>query len=269
MTIDAAIVAAVNVRDDFITRRAEPGPGRGLGDWGEALAGLDLAAARLVKAEGGTAVYFAELLGQAVVLKRWTLRSRADAVKAFVHASRAERHWRGSQRLIDLGIPTAHCLAIIDQGKGRTRERWLIMQRLPGRSALAHLASADLPTRTQHALARELAHHFTSLRHAGVVNRDPKPSNLIVTSTDAEVACIAMIDCVAIRRGGRRRWLRSMAMLAIEPIGCGVPIRRGLIARFIATVESGGKGERLKLWRQLGEIVRGHGSAVPRVNPLG
>ncbi len=259
----------MNLRDDFITRRAEPGPGRGLGDWGEALAGLDLAAARLVKAEGGTAVYFAELLGQAVVLKRWTLRSRADAVKAFVHASRAERHWRGSERLIDLGIPTAHCLAIIDQGKGRTRERWLIMQRLPGRSALAHLASADLPTRTQHALARELAHHFTSLRHAGVVNRDPKPSNLIVTSTDAEVACIAMIDCVAIRRGGRRRWLRSMAMLAIEPLGCGVPIRRGLIARFIATVEAGGKGERLKLWRQLGEIVRGHGSAVPRVDPLG
>ncbi len=163
-------------------------------------------------------------------MKCWQL-TVAGRLKSFLRCSRAFRHWRGAAWLAEHGFRTAACYSLLRgrvtwRGPGIDKEI-LIMEALPGKSVLHHLADRDLGVGQEHALARALGRMLADLARAGAYNRDGKPSNLIVTRTDPPE--IAVIDCVAIRaaRGASMPLERSAARLLIEPRGVGCPVRRG------------------------------------------
>src|SRR4029079_3031733 len=111
---------------------------------------------------------------------------------------------------------------------------WLIMEALPGKTILQHLADNDLTARQQHAVARALGQQAAALMHHKHYNRDPKPSNQIVTVLTDRAATVALIDCVGIKRN---LWFDSdepipmLPRMLIEALGVGLRPRRTLVMR--------------------------------------
>lgn len=263
--------------------------------WAEAIRTFDQATARVLKRDNGTAVYRATLCGRDVVLKEWELRTLDDRLKALFRASRGHRHWRGAERLEDMGLPTARCFVLATQYGEDSPRQWLVMEALNGKSVLEHMADGDLTLPEERALAAALARMSTTLIANGCWNRDGKPSNLIVTAVDGTGARVAIIDCVAVRRGRAKKGepaRRMYASLVIEPLGVGCPPRRALACRFLRetldeTLRNTGKrngippeetesiiaGQRsVKLWKSVWEqveaLIREHGDPTPRIHPL-
>ncbi|MGH7132749.1 MAG: lipopolysaccharide kinase InaA family protein [Phycisphaerales bacterium] len=235
-----------------------------------ALRDLHPTRAQVIKRDGDAEVLATELLGQPVIIKRWRARSAYEKLKMKLGFGRANRHARGTRRLQDSGIPTARVLAsqLLPEQDG-TLAQTLILERLPGKTVLEHLADNDLSPRQQHALARRIALDMAALIRAGYYNRDHKPSNLIVTSTDAADPRAAVIDTVAIRRAGDIGAIRMLASLYIEPLGCGVPPRRALAFRVVRTLANEGLGKPYQqLWMYAGNVIRNHGDAKPKISPL-
>jgi hypothetical protein len=218
-----------------------------------------------------------------VVIKCRHIATLADRLKASLRLSRFHRHWRGARWLAAHNFPTARPLALARAVfDGRPCEL-LILEALPGKSVLQHLADNDLSVRQQHALAHALGRMLARLAAAGRYNRDGKPSNLIVTRcTDAD-AEVAIIDTVAIkgtslRLAGNRTIVRMLEALAIEPLGCRLPIRCGLAMRVVrAMVESfpilGNRPSLHRIaahqfWRTVRSAIAAHRDPRPRVNPL-
>lgn len=232
----------------------------------------------MLKRDGGTAVYRAQLCGRSVVVKRWELRTLGARLKALAGGSRADRHWRGARWLTSHGIRTPVPYVMAVESGGGARRQYLVMEALKGRSVLEHLAAGDLTVRQEHALARCTGQVVATIWERGGFDRDGKPSNLIATSVRVEQPEVAVIDCVAIGRcRGRSSLLRMLASLYIEPLGCECPPRKALIcAAFLgctaqgARVERGASKARLRrCWGSVAELVRRHGDPRPRVDPLG
>lgn len=238
--------------------------------------GAWLPSAHTLKAEGNSWVKRATIDGIDAVVKCRPLERPADALKAALGFGRADRHWLGAALLVAKSIPTARPLLI---GHARTPPsrtsrgtlcELLVLEALPGRTLLEWLAleaSAEVDPRLASRLAGAAGALVRTLATAGLMNRDHKPSNQIVT--DAETGIIAVIDCVAIRRtyAGLERML---AQLWIEPAGCGVPARATLAVRALrgAAGPTASRAERRALWSAAAEIVRQHGDPRPRSNPL-
>ncbi|MBL8762930.1 MAG: hypothetical protein JNM07_01505 [Phycisphaerae bacterium] len=253
--------------------------------WPAALARLDLALARTLKNDGDVRVVCADMLGRPVVVKLWTLRSLPDRLKAMLGASRAHRHWRGGACLLAAGIPTARPIALLrDAAPGSPPRMALVMEHLSGPTALEALADRARGPRARHDAARAVARTTAALVHAGLFNRDHKPSNLILT-TRAGTLDAAVIDTVAIRRLPRHQvWrpLRTLASLVIEPTGVGLPPPRTLIVRVVHEylrvlfAREAGRPVDDAEWRphvgpiidRVSRLVRAHGDPTPRVNPL-
>lgn len=240
---------------------------------------------KTLKANAIVGVYAASLGGREVVLKCWRAASRLDRLYAIAAASRAYRQWNGAERLTALSIPTPRCLAIVRGRDASDAVEALVMERVIGKTLLDHLAHDSLPPRAAHRVAEQLAAHCAAMARAGVFNRDPKPSNLVVTHADSRSAEVAMIDTVAIRRmpGLRASPDRApLERLVIEAIGVGATPPRGPMARFVLEwtrrtrgVSAGArrsdptwKRARLELWRELAARIRAHGDPTPRDNPL-
>lgn len=225
---------------------------------------------QVIKRDGDAEVVAATLLDQAVIIKRWRARSTYEKFKMKLGLGRASRHARGTRLLQSCGIPTAAVLASqLTPEQDGALVQTLILERLPGKTVLQHLADGDLAPRQQHALARRIALDMAALLRAGYYNRDHKPSNLIVTSTDAADPRVAVIDTVAIRRAGDVGAIRMLASLFIEPLGCGVPPRRALAFRVVRTLANEGLGKPYQqLWMYAGNVIRNHGDARPKVDPL-
>jgi hypothetical protein len=215
------------------------------------------------------------------------LRTLEARIKSTAHASRAWRHWEGTQRLAKVNVGTAACYAIArsrDASTG-TQIEWLVTERVPGKTLLQHMADRDLTVRQEHALADAVGHTVGTLAAKGLFNRDGKPSNWIVrqplTSTHAKVV---IIDTVAVRRTlpglpSMRGWIWMLSALLIEPTGCGCPPRLSLRARalksFVDTCPvmhnanpAARKAMRRKLWRSVSKAIETHGDPTPKVNPL-
>lgn len=257
-------------------RAVRTGPEESGDAWVAALStpGWDQAAA-LLKRDTGTSVWRATMLGREVVIKCWVMRGSARA-KAWVRLSRSHRHWRGAARLQAHGFLTAPCLALLRRRAGHTVVEALIMEHLPGRTVLEHLAERDLPIAHEHALARALGRLTARMNAAGCFNRDHKPSNLIVTNAGADPR-IAVIDCVAI--GGRPNCTRMLFNLLIETIGVQHMPRRAVLARVLtaALLEEhpalSRHDPRFRAavsgrWGRIIAMVRGHGDPAPRVLPF-
>lgn len=241
----------------------------------------------MLKRDGGTSVYRAKLLEREVVLKSWEVRTIGDRLKAFARMSRADRHWRGAEWLLQHGLETADPFALVEERRRGGRRIWLVMAALRGKTVLQHLADGDLSVRQEHAVARELARIRQVMIAAGRFNRDFKPSNLIVTDARPGRIRIATIDCVAIRRiprGDDQAALRMDASLFIEPLGVGRPPRAALACRFLVSVYEASLSPRgvpesivenvratkpwKSSWARARDFIVAHGDPTPRINPL-
>jgi len=249
--------------------------------WERALADFDADGAEVLKEDAGTAVYRSALLGRDVVLKRWDLATLGSRLKAVMRVAKADRHWRGATILARARIDTAACLALATESRKPSPRRWLVMEWVPGRSVLEHLAAADLGVRQEHALARALGRQIARFE-GQAFNRDHKPSNLIVTG-DADDPGIAVIDCVGVRRTAVIDQTEMLASLVIEPSGCDLAVRGALAMRVLKTflgpnpvkpvprgapARAQSRAARNELWREVADLVRKHGDPRPRVNPL-
>jgi tRNA A-37 threonylcarbamoyl transferase component Bud32 len=239
------------------------------GAWAATLQAFDGDAARVLKSDAGVSVFAARLLGRDVVIKRWDLATPWARAKAMFRASRGDRHWRGAARLARAGLRTAPCLALALEQAPVPRV-WLVMEHIPGPTALECLADRSLHILDQHALASALGRQIRALDDAGLYNRDHKPSNLILADHHADN--LTVIDTVAIRRG--RSPQRMLASLVIEPLGCGLSIRRSLAMRTLtaflglAGFDPRCRARRDGLWRDVQARIRAHGDPTPRTDPL-
>jgi tRNA A-37 threonylcarbamoyl transferase component Bud32 len=247
--------------------------------WLAALTEFDPSGATRLKQDAGTAVYRARLMGRDVVVKSWQVRGPLSRLKALVRHSRADRHWRGAGWLTAQGIPTAPVLVLASAGNRQI----LVMEALPGKTVLQHLADRDLMPRQEHAVAAALGRQIAALMARGRSNHDPKPSNQIVTGVSGEIATVALIDCVAVRP---IVWFDSeepipmLAKLLIEAIGCGVPPRRALRMRALraywdalghlrpASATPFTRAARNHAWMEVAAFITNHGDPTPLVPPL-
>lgn len=248
--------------------------------WLAALTSFDPSRATRLKQDAGTAVHRAHLLGRDVVIKSWELEGPVSRLKSLVRQSRADRHWRGAGWLAAHGIPTAPVL-VLATADG-PRRQILVMEALPGKTVLQHLADRDLTPRQEHAVAEGLGRQIAALMARGRSNHDPKPSNQIVTDVSGETATVALIDCVAVRP----MWFDSeepipmLAKLLIEAIGCGVPPRRPLRMRALraywnalghlkpASATPFTRAARNHAWKEVATFIKNHGDPTPLVPPL-
>ncbi len=140
------------------------------------------------------------------------------------------------------------------------------MERLDGPTLLEAITSGESSARWQHALAAAAADQVSAMVGRGRYNRDHKPSNLVVVvgSGDSGGPILAVIDCVAIRPCrrfdfGAMKWMLSC--LVIEPMGIGLPVRRALCMRALATIQA------VSWWGEITGMITGRGDPKPRVDP--
>jgi tRNA A-37 threonylcarbamoyl transferase component Bud32 len=255
-------------------------PGESAGAWTLELATFDTRTAKVLKKEGGSAVYQARLMGHDVVIKVRGCKGLKERLKLWTGNTRGLRHWNGAQWLKAHGLATAKPYVLATQHERGTMQEWLVLEQLPGKTLLQHIADRDLSVRQEHDIARKLARQVQAMAKAGRFNRDHKPSNLILAPSVYEPA---IIDCVAIRTGAHHHW-RMLHALAVEPLGLGILPRRALRARIITELcraeferypshSSANSPGRLRLarktiWQILSVSLRNHGDPTPRTNPL-
>lgn len=251
--------------------------------WRRALEGGEwVDGAVVMKEDGGSWVRRARVMGREVVVKCRELGSWWKRVKFGVGMGHGHQQWRGAERLMKAGIATGRPLvvarAVVD---GRVCEV-MVLEFVAGKTLLELLdevaRGVGPGVREQHAVAREVGKQVGVLDRNRLCNRDHKPSNLVVMVGSGGMPEIAIIDCVGVRpwsHGNKSQ--ATLSALAIEPIGCGVQPRRGLIARALDSyVEkegccgSGPRQDTVRfVWSDLARIVRAHGDPRPRVDPLG
>lgn len=240
----------------------------------------------VIKRDRGALVGAGRWRSLEVIVKWWSSASPLARLRAGLGMGKAEAHAAGAGLLLRAGIPTAKVLSITNH-VSPARGQVLIMERLPGKSLLQHLADRDLTVRQEHAVARAAGALIDALSNAHLNNRDGKPSNIIVTQVSDERATLAFIDTAGVRR---MRFFPSPGNvmrknLAVEAIGCGVLPRRALLMRVICwsgphpspdEVEEFGfeharsewvMGRRAD-WEAIAQFIRDHGDPRPKVNPL-
>ncbi|HZW07018.1 MAG TPA: hypothetical protein VFF65_07830 [Phycisphaerales bacterium] len=239
--------------------------------------------AEVLKSEGGASVVAlpGEKGAAGLVVKRWELGTAGARLKAALKVSRAWRHWKGAERLTAAGVRTAACYAIARSVKRGVAIEWLVMDRLPGKTLLRHMADGDLTVKQEHALAAAVGEMLERLIAHKRFNRDGKPSNLIVGWSGGGAPTVSVIDCVAIRGGATEGKLVPMlASLVIEPLGCGRGVlpRRGVLMRALRSYYASAERRpglpadwvqsRDFMWGEVAEAVRKHGDPRPKVDPL-
>lgn len=248
----------------------------GTREWGTALARLDLPAhGEVLKDHAGGTVWAAEVGGERCVVKCLDARGVRRRVQRVFRATPGWRQLEGAAWLAEHGIGTARVRAIVHGRRGGPTVEALVLDALPGRSVLEHLAADELTACEAHGVAGAVGRVTAALLEHGRYNRDHKPSNLMVTRVDSEGADVAIVDTVAIRpvREGHADTAvgRMLANLAVEAIGTGCLPRRAILWRVLrGSLERCGmdRAEMGGVWRGLAEAVEALGDPTPRDNPL-
>jgi hypothetical protein len=251
------------------------------------------AAARVLKRDERSTVLRGDTpLGPVVVKSMLARPGLAGVVARATNRTRLARQWRGATLLRDRGFITPTPLALwrgVD-AQGRPVES-LALTWLEGDTLLHLLARAiEDPTSLDHArrvaLATAAGAHVARTLHAGLFNRDGKPSNLLVLAPAPGTAAshgaeptIAVLDPVGVRPLGllrrdraRRRMLFS---LIVEPIGCGidVPMRPRMEAMHacVSRLTGTGPGDARRVvredFRAIDQMLFEHGDPTPRIKP--
>jgi hypothetical protein len=253
----------------------------------------DKAHVRVLKDDPPWRVIATQLGGRAVVLKTHKLATLGSRIRAAFGISRLDRHIDGTNRLISAGIPVAPWLVLV---QSPTHEI-LVMDQLAGITLLDFLAekqNGDLSSgagrfgplrprvRVEHEVARLVAGMLHQLLASGLINRDGKPSNLMLVGLETPIVSVHVLDPVGIGRAARspaqdlpQSLVRMCASLIIEPIGCKVHVRKTLKARLICSMfepsrldQAQRKQLRRALWRMIDDAVRTHGDPTPRTSPI-
>jgi len=204
-----------------------------------------------------------------VVLKVDPLDSPKKKVQALFRRTKAFRQWRGAHRLDHAGFRVSTPYAIL-RGSG---SEVLVMEPLPGRTALECMTDDRLPVREQHELARALG--LLIVRANRVYSADFKPSNLVAFPGKGPRE-IAIVDTVDVRAGYDP--VRQLADLMIEPAGIGIHPRVALRARVLTSIADSGllpaewgpgrKHAIRDLSHAVRRRVRAHGDPTPKHDPL-
>lgn len=206
------------------------------------------------------------------------------------------RQWRGAQQLAGLGVATPTPLL---QARARCEAapvEVLLTEYLPGRSLLEHMAAPLGPARADHALADAAGELVAALIAGGLLNRDHKPSNILVLDDQR----LALLDCVGLCKAVTRDVVagpaRMLASMVIEPLGCRCLPRRTLRRRALraflhARWHQGGpaptdaatpttpdppdppnrqweRASARAFWAAVAQLVDRHGDPTPAVWPL-
>nr|WP_154666114.1 lipopolysaccharide kinase InaA family protein [Thauera linaloolentis] len=181
----------------------------------DVLANPDGAIARgSVLKDGGTCtVARLERDGQALVIKRYNIKSARHALSRAWRPSRAAHSWAEGHRLAFLGIATPAPLAMIEERAGPLRRRaWIVNAWCPGQDLATHLAGHvhDGPPPAEAEALRTL---FATLHRERISHGDLKATNLLW-----HAGRIVLIDLDAMQQhrsaaSHARAWRRDRARL--------------------------------------------------------
>ncbi len=212
----------------------------------------------------------------AIVLKVETLTNWRAVVGSYLGLTKAHRQWRGSRRLRNHGIAAARGCALLRGRDDSGLCEALVLEYIADQTLLEQLARPDLSISMQHKLARAVGRYLARMHLNHLVNRDSKPSNLMVQWNDGEPK-LTVIDTVAISRerpaDHDRSLERMMRDLLLEPIGCGYAPRRSIMMRALrqCAVRLGVRSQPdwcKARWERVSALIAEHGDPTPRDNPL-
>jgi hypothetical protein len=231
----------------------------------------------VLKEDRGLCVLAGDSPAGPVVVKRMVMERLGDRLKMALGWSRLARQWRGAEALARKGVAVARPI-VLWRGRderGRVVES-LAMERVRGETVLRRMARRGVPPAERRALAEALGAQVGALARRGLMNRDHKPSNLVLRGDGPGApATIVVLDTVAIRRS--RPWpalVRMLFSLVVEPAGCGVGIPASLRLRAVrASVRAAGLpgdpgAHARRLWHEVRDRLARHGDPTPRVDPL-
>ncbi len=218
------------------------------------------------------------------------------------------RQWRGAELLMKHGFAAARPMVVfrargrfasveaesrvslspaLSQGERGAEARRaglvevLVLEWLPGKTLLQHMADRDLTLKQEHALADAVGVLAGTMLDSSLATRDFKPSNIVVLWHEG-VPRMGLVDTADIGRVRGCAARLSMAFaLAVEPRGLRCLPRRALCWRAVkamirsyinepddTALERDVRFETRELWQELREPLFMHGSGVPKVNPL-
>ena len=212
-----------------------------------------------------------EALGGAeVVVKTHRLQGVREVVGAALGVSRVGRQARGARVVAGAGSATAR-VHMVARGTdaGGARVEVLVMERVPGVSVAHHAARRDLDGPARRVVAERLGAQIDRLARAGVVNRDHKASNIVVRFDEAGLPEPVVIDTVGIRRADpRAARVRMLYGLVIELVGIGALPSAPDRMRVVRSAMGGTRADRKRVWRAVSALVRMHGDARPKDDPV-
>lgn len=155
----------------------------------------------VLKKGNSATVVKAGLAGQAVVLKRYNMKSLGHFLRRCLRKSRANVSWHNANLLEYLGIATPQPLGFVEQRfLGLQRKAYFICQYIAGRS-LAELADAEIH---HPEMLQKISKLFEQLRRHHLYHGDLKATNLLVDSQKE----IWLIDLDAMQQVNRTDFAR-------------------------------------------------------------
>lgn len=268
--------------EDLRVARYAPGWGYAAREWARTLEDVDWPGAELHKSHARGSVWLTSLaIGgrtHRAVLKVEAMRSLRQRVQSILGRSKLHRQWRGAARLARAGVPAAAPLAMLRGASGRRACEVLVLDAIPGDTLLALLVRGPVPDERAGPLAGIIAGHLGRMARAGLANRDPKPSNIIVGSGEGGRPAATFVDTEGVQR--RRTALdelaaRFLASLELEVVGVGADPPRtfaGLIARAVGAAGTADPARAESRSREITDrarqIVAGHADPTPKHDPL-
>jgi serine/threonine-protein kinase len=128
---------------------------------------------------------------------------------------------------VSAGVRSPHVVEVVDAGVDEeTRRPYVVMTLVDGTSAEDHLATGPLPLGEATAVLRQVARGLDALHAAGVVHRDLKPGNVVLSrDADGLNACIVDLGVAKVVQAGPAPTTRALGTplyMAPEQIeGCG------------------------------------------------
>jgi len=209
-----------------------------------------------------------------VVVKTHRLMTGRDKMAAWVGRSRLARQARGARSLERAGIATARTILWARGLDPSGSVEILVLEFVPGVSLAHHVSRGDLTADERAKLTAALGSQIGRIAKAGLVNRDHKASNIVVRMGGTSGPAPVVVDTVGIRRcHPRAAQVRMLFALVIELIGLGIaPCRRERVAvvrnAVLPTPEGRIDCDWKELWRAVDALVRMHGDARPKDDPL-
>jgi tRNA A-37 threonylcarbamoyl transferase component Bud32 len=226
----------------------------------------------VIKADEHTSVLAGDAAGYEVVVKTLALDRVKDRIRA---AFRLSRHWRQARGAVlagAAGVEAAPVLAIVrGVNLAGHRVEAMIMDRVEGPTLLRAASERTLSVSEARALIDEVGRDVGRLARSGLMNRDHKPSNVIVRREPDAGLQPVLIDTADIRRAKPLAALTGMlSKLLIESIGTDVRIDAAHQVRAArAALRESGLNMRLStLLAAVRQAVDLHGDARPKDDPL-